>query len=47
MAKNQGWWELKITGNTTEELTMDDIGHITEAIEGGFTSGEIVEDEKE
>jgi len=45
MAKNRGWWELKLTSNTSEELSDIDKEHIAELIVNGYTSGEIVEDE--
>ena len=43
MAKNDGWWELKLEGNNSDELCDCDREHIAGLIKEGFTSGEIVE----
>jgi len=44
-----GWWTLETWKQDSEgndvELNMDDWGHIAEAIEQGFTSGEICDQE--
>jgi len=45
MAKNRGWWELKLTGNTHDEVSDIDREHIAKLIIDGFTSGEVCEDE--
>ena len=46
-----GYWELKTekTNNEGEpvELNMDDLGHITELITEGYTSGEINDEDEE
>lgn len=47
MAKHRGWWSLKLTGNTSEELSNVDQEHIAKLIIDGFTCGEIVKDEEE
>lgn len=41
----RGWWNLTITG--VEELTDADREHIAACINGGFTSGEIVQEDEE
>lgn len=45
MAKNKGWWDLNLTGNRMEELSLIDREHIARSIVGGNTGGEIVEEE--
>jgi len=47
MAKNNGWWDLSLKGNTYEELNDSDLEHIANLIKEGFTSGEICKDEVE
>ena len=46
-----GWWELKAWKEDSEgnnvELNMDDLGHIAEAIQQGFTGGQVYDDEEE
>lgn len=47
-----GWWTLEASKQDTEgndiELNMDDLGHIAEAIQQGFTSGAVYDlDEEE
>ena len=46
MAKNKGWWNLELTGNSHTELSDYDLEHIAKLIKQGFTSGEVVEDEQ-
>jgi len=46
MAKNRGWWQLTLTGNSVNELNDTDLEHIAQCIIDGYTQGEIVEDEK-
>jgi len=46
MAKNRGWWDLELKGNTYDELTDIDREHIAEQIKQGFTGGEIIKDEE-
>jgi hypothetical protein len=43
MAKEGGWWSL----DTTVEPNECDLEHIAEMIKQGYTSGEIVQDERE
>ena len=44
MAKNRGWWTLKLEGNTYQELSNCDREHIAREIIRGCTGGEIVVD---
>lgn len=44
MAKNRGWWDLSLEGNTSYELSDADREHIAKCIMQGCTSGEVVED---
>ena len=43
MAKERGWWSLKITVDPSEA----DLEHIAESIQQGFTEGEIVIDDND
>ena len=45
MAKNSGWWSLKLEGNMADDLRDWDREHIAKLIKEGCTSGEIVKDE--
>jgi len=46
-----GYWNLdtqKLDAEGNEiELNLDDLGHIAEAIQQGFTSGEIIDEDEE
>ncbi len=46
-----GYWSLETEKQDTDgkdiELNMDDLGHIAESIQQGFTSGHIVDDDEE
>lgn len=44
MAKNRGWWSLKLEGNHYDELEDWDLEHIAEQIKKGCHGGEIVKD---
>jgi len=46
MAKNKGWWDLELKGNTHEELSDGDLEHIASQIKEGYIGGEIVQDEQ-
>ncbi len=48
MANQRGWWELKTSGLEHANIDLSDCDkeHIAEMIKQGYTSGEIVEDEK-
>ena len=43
MAKNKGWWDLFLEGNTSQELSDVDREHIAKCIMQGYTGGEVVE----
>ena len=45
MAKNEGWWDLTLTGNQMDDLSDCDREHIAKLIIDGYTGGEIVQDE--
>jgi len=44
-----GWWNLETWKKDSEgndvELNMDDLGHIAEAIQQGFTNGEVYDED--
>jgi len=42
MANDSGWWKLK----TTVKPNQIDLDHIAEMVKQGYTSGEIVEEDK-
>ena len=45
MAKNNGWWELNLKGNTLDELSEYDIDHIANMVKDGFIEGQLLKDE--
>lgn len=45
MANKNGWWKLEIDEQIV--LSTTDLEHISELIEQGYTSGEIVADEED